>query len=335
MKTPIRIAVTTGDIDGIGTEVTAKAFAKLRPKPGVHFYLWRSPRCPPSHLAMIDRVFRRITVTSWPEALKVTTNTYKDIVDISSLLPPPIWVETTAQASHFGHISGMVTAPLSKTSIMAAGLDDIGHTDILKRVSKSKELFMGFIGDKFNVLLATGHIPLSEVSASLTAARLERAIKAADRLRSVLDKKVTTRPMAVIGLNPHAGESGMLGSEELKVHVPVIEKLQDEKFKVEGPLVPDAGFFPSLWKKYSVFIASYHDQGLIPFKMIHGQESGIHITLGLPFVRTSVDHGTAKNIFGKNKADPNSMFLAIEWAIRLCRSDVDLSVERNAKLNKK
>ena len=329
-KEPIRIAITTGDTDGIGTEVTAKALAKLKPKPGVHFYIWRSPRCPSSHLAMIDRVFNRITVTTWPDALKVTTNTHKDIVDISSNLPPPIWVEITALASHFGHISGMVTAPLSKTSIAAAGLSDIGHTDILKRVSKSKELFMGFIGDKFNVLLATGHIALNEVSSSLTPARLERAIKAADRLREVLDKKVSARPMVVVGLNPHAGEAGMLGAEERKVHSPVIERLVADGFQVEGPLVPDAAFFPELWKKYSVYIASYHDQGLIPFKMIHGQEFGIHITMGLPFVRTSVDHGTAKNIFGKNKADPNSMFLAIEWAIRLCRSETDLSI-RNKK----
>ncbi len=329
VKRPIRIAITTGDTDGIGTEVTAKALAKLKPKSGVHFYLWRSPRCPPSHLAMIDRVFKRITVTSWPDALKVSTNSYKDIVDINSHLPPPIWVETTAQASHFGHISGMVTAPLSKTSILAAGLDDVGHTDILKRVSKSKELFMGFIGDKFNVLLATGHIPLSEVASALTSARLERAIQAADRLRQVLEKKISLRPMAVVGLNPHAGEAGMLGAAERKVHAPMIEKLNQLGLKVEGPLVPDAAFFPEFWKKYSVYVASYHDQGLIPFKMIHGQESGIHITLGLPFVRTSVDHGTAKNIFGKNRADPNSMFLAIEWAIRLCKSETDLSFQNN------
>ena len=328
MKKPIRIALTTGDVDGIGTEVTAKALAKLKPKPGIHFYLWRSPRCPAAHLSLIDRNFKRITVSSWPEALKITTSSHKEIIDINSLLPPAVWVETTAQASHFGHLSGMVTAPLSKTSIAAAGFKDIGHTDILKRVSKSKELFMGFIGDKFNVLLATGHIALSEVSSALTPARLERAIRAADRLREVLDKKLVSKPIALVGLNPHAGEEGMIGGEEKKVHVPVLEKLRGEGMKLVGPLVPDAAFFPDAWKQHSVFVASYHDQGLIPFKMIHGQESGIHITMGLPFVRTSVDHGTAKNIFGKNKADPRSMSLAIEWAIRLCKNETDLSVKK-------
>jgi 4-hydroxythreonine-4-phosphate dehydrogenase len=328
VKKPIRIAITTGDVDGIGTEITAKALAKLRPKLGVSFLLWRSPRCPPRQLSMIDRHFRRITVSSWPEALKVPINSHKEIVDICSHLPPPIWVETSAQASHFGHINGMVTAPLSKTAIAAAGLTDIGHTDILKRVSKVKELFMGFIGDHFNVLLATGHIPVELISEQLTTARLERAIKAANRLRSLLDKKFAQKPIALLGLNPHAGEVGLIGLTERKIHLPLIEKLRLEDIKIEGPLVPDAAFFKKSWSEYSVYVANYHDQGLIPFKMIHGQESGIHITLGLPFVRTSVDHGTAKDIFGKNKADPRSMTLAIEWAIRLCRDEADLTVKK-------
>lgn len=328
MKKPLRIAITTGDIDGIGTEITAKALSKLRPQSGVSFLLWRSPRCPASHLRTIDRSFRRITVNSWPEALKIIPNNQKEIVDINSHLPPPAWVETSAQASHFGHIDGMVTAPLSKTTIAAAGFKDMGHTGILKRVSKVRELFMGFVGNEFNVLLATDHIPVAEITAALTAARLERAILAADQLRRVLDKKSATRPIAVLGLNPHAGEEGLLGGTEDKIHRPVIESLCEKGLKISGPMVPDAAFFLKNWKKYSVFVASYHDQGLIPFKMIHGQESGIHVTMGLPFVRTSVDHGTAKDIFGKNKADPSSMRLAIEWAIRLCRESADLRIKK-------
>jgi 4-hydroxythreonine-4-phosphate dehydrogenase len=325
VKKPLRIAITTGDVDGIGTEVAAKALAKIRSKPDVHFLMWRSPRCPSRDLSLIDRYFKRVTVSSWPEALKVPA-TPKLIVDINSNLPPPVWVELSAQASHFGHIDAMVTAPLSKTAIAAAGMQDLGHTGILRRVSKSKELFMGFIGDRFNVLLATGHIPVSEVSEKLTASRLESALRAAESLRLVLDKKPAGRPLALLGLNPHAGEDGLIGKEESKVHRQALEAARESGIAVEGPLVPDAAFFPANWKKFSVFVANYHDQGLIPFKMIHGQEAGIHVTLGLPFVRTSVDHGTAKDIFGKNKADPSSMRLAIEWAIRLCRSSADLEL---------
>lgn len=324
VKKPLRIALTTGDPDGVGTEVTAKALGKIRPVDGVTFLLWRSPRCPNAHLAKIDRHFKRVTVASWPDALKVIPDSHRQIIDINSHLPPPMWVEMSAQASHFGHIDGMVTGPLSKTAIMAAGMKDIGHTGILKRVSKSKELFMGFIGDRFNVLLATGHLPLAEVTASLTAARLERGLLAAEQLRQVLPKRAAVRPIGLLGLNPHAGEEGLVGDTEEKVHKPVLSALREKGLLLEGPLAPDAAFFEKNWRRYSVFVANYHDQGLIPFKMIHGQESGIHITLGLPFIRTSVDHGTAKDIFGKNKADPASMRLAIEWAIKLCRASVDL-----------
>lgn len=324
---PLRIALTTGDADGIGTEVTTKALAKLKSRAGVRFYLWRSPLCPQKHLSHLDRHFKRITVASWPEALKVSADHSRTIIDINSNLPPPIWVETTAQAAHFGHIDAMVTAPLSKTAIASAGLKDMGHTGILRRISKSKELFMGFIGERFNVVLATGHIPIEDIATSLTAARLERAIRAADLLRTVLEKKSATRPLALLALNPHAGENGMIGSNEGKTHRQALESARQRGVKIEGPLVPDAAFFKENWAHYSVYVANYHDQGLIPFKMIHGQESGIQVTLGLPFVRTSVDHGTAKDIFGKNKADASSMALAIDWAIRLSRSDTSLELE--------
>lgn len=325
-KSLLRVGITTGDADGIGSEVTAKALAKLKPQTGVLFYVWRSSRCPAGHLNMIDRSFKRVTVTSWPEALKVTPDSKKVIVDINSNLSPASWVETAAQASLFENLDALVTAPLSKTSIAAAGLADMGHTGILKRVSRSRELFMGFIGSKFNVVLATGHIPIGDIEGALTGARLEKALRAADILRGVLDKKTAARPMALLGLNPHAGEQGMIGTNEEKVHKSAMEAARNRGLKVEGPLVPDAAYLKPNWAKYSVFIANYHDQGLIPFKMIHGQESGIHVTLGLPFVRTSVDHGTAKDLFGKNKADPRSMILAIEWALKLCRSSASLEI---------
>ena len=124
--------------------------------------------------------------------------------------------------------------------------------------------------------------------------------------------------MALVGLNPHAGEKGLIGKFESENLKPVLTQIK-KKHSVEGPLVPDAAFFDDNWKKYSTYVCLYHDQGLIPFKMVHGQDSGVHLTLGLPFIRTSVDHGTAKNIFGKNKANPNSMIEAVDWAIKLAK----------------
>ena len=327
MKAPLRIAITTGDPDGIGFEITAKALAQLRPRKGVTFFMWRSPKSSKRDLHHIDRYFKRITVASWPEALQIKTTSHRELIDIASNLPAALWVEQMAQASLFGHVDGMVTAPLSKTAILAAGLKDMGHTGILKRVAQSQDVFMGFIGDKFNVVLATGHLAIEDVSKSLTPRLLERAILAANQLRQVLNKRQLSRPIALLGLNPHAGEQGMIGDSEAKVHLEALSFAQKSKIAIEGPLVPDVAFFPKNWKRYSVFVANYHDQGLIPFKMIHGQESGIHVTLGLPFVRTSVDHGTAKDIFGKNKADASSMFQAIEWAIRLCRGAADMTIK--------
>ena len=320
-KKILRIAITTGDADGIGTEISAKALAKIGPVTKVSFFLWRSPKCPKSHLAMIDRKFKRVTVSSWAEAQSLSLSSQKQIVDICSNLPPPVWVETSAKASFLGDINAMVTAPLSKTAIAESGMSDIGHTDILSRVCKQKNLYQGFVGAKFNVLLLSAHIPIDRVASQISGENVERAVMAADQLRRWLPKKLQKRPIALLGLNPHAGEDGIIGDQEQSVHKPLVKKLFAGGLNLVGPLVPDAAFFKENWSKYSVFVANYHDQGLIPFKMVHGQESGLHITMGLPFVRTSVDHGTAKNIFGQNKANPASMLLALDWAIQLSRGE--------------
>lgn len=317
MANPIRLAITTGDPDGIGTEITSKALAKLGPKSNVVFYLFRSPQCPPTHLRRIDTRFKRVTVNNWPDALKVRAANSRVIVDINSPAPPAIWVETAAKACLHGHLDGLVTAPMSKTGVRETGMKAIGHTEILANVSQRPDLFMSFAGKHFNVVLATGHIPLQSVSKALTSELLVDAAKAALELRDCLGEKKAKLPIALVGLNPHAGEAGMIGKEEIESFAPALKELKKMGIPVEGPLVPDAAFFPENWKKYSVFVAPYHDLGLVPFKVVHGQESGLHITMGLPFVRTSVDHGTAKNIFGLNKANPGSMLEALKWAILL------------------
>ena len=264
-------------------------------------------------LSLIDQLFK-----TWHEALNVA-DSYKQIVDISSNLSPAKWVETTTRACVHKQLDGMVTAPLSKVEIHKAGYKDIGHTEMLKRISKSSHLFMAFLGTQFNVLLATAHVPISKVPKLLTAEVLESSLRAANELKKLLPKAKTHKPLALCGLNPHAGEQGIIGAEEGDIFKPVLAKLRKARFGIEGPVVPDALFMDHNRKQYSIIVTPYHDQGLIPFKMLHGQESGVHITMGLPFVRTSVDHGTAKDIFGKNKANPNSMVEAIQWAVKLCR----------------
>jgi len=148
----------------------------------------------------------------------------------------------------------------------------------------------------------------------LTSEVLEIALNQALKLRKILKKPLQKLPVALVGLNPHAGESGLLGSEEISTFQPLLKKLKE----VVGPLPPDTAFLKQNWNKFSVFVCPYHDQGLIPFKMIHGTQ-GFHLTFGLTFVRTSVDHGTAFDIYGKNKADGSSMLDAIKACIAMSR----------------
>jgi 4-hydroxythreonine-4-phosphate dehydrogenase len=313
-----KVAITTGDIDGIGTEVSAKALEHLGPSSKYRFFIWRSSATPKADLKRIDKKFQRITVNSFSEALAAKTKGSRVIMDICSELAPAHWVSETAKACMKGDLDALVTGPLSKTGIREAGYSRIGHTEILADVAQVDSLYMGFVGPKFNVVLATGHIPIEKVSQNLRVEKIVEAVQTADQLRLKLPLALQKKPMALVGLNPHAGEHGIIGQEEELVFQKALVRL-NTKFKVVGPLVPDAAFFPDNWKKYSVFIASYHDQGLIPFKLVHGQNAGAHITLGLPFIRTSVDHGCAKDIFGRNQANARSMIDAIEWALKLSR----------------
>jgi 4-hydroxythreonine-4-phosphate dehydrogenase len=310
-----KIVITTGDSDGIGLEVALKALKRLTPQKNVQFILWRSKKINSKLFSLVDR-WNRLTVDSLEDAL--CTDDF-NLVDIASSESPAHWVEASARACLENRVSAMATGPLSKISIKNSGFNDLGHTEILKRVSGANNVNMAFIGKKFSVVLVTDHLPLGKVSRALTADKIIGAIQNSNRLRTLLNNKKRSQPMAVLGLNPHAGEQGLIGGEETDWTEKIIDYGKRHKIPLEVSIVPDAAFLKSNWLKYSLYISLYHDQGLIPFKMIHGQDSGVHITLGIPFIRTSVDHGTAKNIFGKNIANPNSMLDAIRWALKLTR----------------
>lgn len=319
MDRPLRIAVTTGDPDGIGTEVACKALRSVGPTRGVVYYLFRSSACPREHLRLLDKKFERITVRDWPQALKLGVTSGRKLVDIESVLAPAKWVEVVGQAALFGHIDAIATGPLSKTSIHESGVQGLGHTDILKNLSGSPAVHMAFLGEYFNVMLATAHIPIHKVSKALTSEALKQSLENALRFRSLLPKRAAAKPIAVLGLNPHSGENGLIGREEIEVIKPALEEMNAKHACFEGPLVPDAAFHKANWTKYSTYLALYHDQGLVPFKSFHGHRSGVHISVGLPFIRTSVDHGTAKDLFRKDKADYKSMLEALNWAVMLAR----------------
>lgn len=306
-----RILITTGDQDGIGPEVTLKALLQL--KSTKNLFVWCSPE---TYVLFKKKLknqlkFNTVAIPKDKDAfvfLSSFKNNNDELTLIESHQAPPYWVETSAKLCLKKHFYALATAPLSKTLIKSSGLKDIGHTQILARITKSKDLFMFFVGKKFSVLLVTGHIPISKVSDRMTSRLLGAAVKAAVAGLACLDKRQRGLPIRLLGLNPHAGEDGLIGHEERKVFHNIIKKFKNSKIKILGPEVPDAAFLN--YKHTSIYIAPYHDQGLIPFKYAHSRDS-IHLTLGLPFPRSSVDHGTAKDIFGKNKADARSMYMAI------------------------
>lgn len=315
-----KIAITTGDRDGIGFEVAAKALSRIpasAKKNCAIFFLFRhqtQEKTQPRLFRLIDKKWRRITVHSLAEALSLFTakGSLPDnaLVDLSLLSSEAMWVFEAALACKKKTLTSLVTGPLSKKVSAALPGSALGHTGIFRQLFPSNELFMAFIGKHFNVILATDHQPLNEVESLLKSRGLAPAFKAAKDFRALIRSK---KKIAVLGFNPHSGENGLIGDTEMTL----FSSLPRE---IKGPLVPDAAFLKKNWGLYSVFICLYHDQGLIPFKLQHGQDSGMQITLGLPFLRTSVDHGTAFSLFNKNVANANSMLEAIKFSTKITRS---------------
>lgn len=208
--------------------------------------------------------------------------------------------------------SALVTAPISKEAIILSGDKDfIGHTEYLGDAFNVKGYSI-FYGEKWSVILVTSHIPLMSVSRELNQNRLYEVIAVAvDFHRKFYDTSTT---IGVCGLNPHNGEGSMLGLEEQEIVIPIIQVFRSKGIKIEGPIAPDVMFRKANMGQYKTIVALYHDQGLIPFKMLHFY-NGIHMTWGLPFVRVSPSHGVAWDIAGKNIANHTGMLNAIQYGL--------------------
>lgn len=216
-----------------------------------------------------------------------------------------------------GRFDGMVTAPVHKGVINDAGIPFTGHTEYLAELTHSSVVMM-LVGGGMRVTLATTHLPLKDVAAAITADNLESKLRIIQRdlvARFMLDKP----RIAVAGLNPHAGESGHLGREEIDIIIPVLNKLRAEGMQLTGPIPADTLFNPSQLKHYDCVFTMYHDQGLPVLK--HASfGGGINVTLGLPIIRTSVDHGTALELAATGRAHAGSLLAAIEMAIQLAQN---------------
>ena len=211
-------------------------------------------------------------------------------------------------------ISAIATAPVNKEAFAAAGLPWLGHTDLLAHLTGAPRVAMMFFADALRVVLATVHIPLADVPRALTRERLEEVVGLTS---AELPRFGFAAPrLAVCGLNPHAGEHGVIGDEEGRVLAPAIAACRARGISVDGPFPADTIFLRALRGEFDAVVACYHDQGLIPVKLAAFGRA-VNVTLGLPIVRTSVDHGTAFDIAGKGTADPSSLIEAVKLAVRL------------------
>ncbi len=282
-----RVAITVGDPAGIGPEIAARAAAD------------------PAVLKLCEPV-----IYEPPSSLAVTPG---ELSGAAGRAAYDLIVRAVADAQR-GVVQAIATAPVSKEAFRLAGLPWAGHTDLLGHLTGSSHVAMMFDSDVLRVVLATVHIALADVPRQLTQASLEATIDLA--ARELPRFGVSAPRLAVAGLNPHAGEHGLFGTEERDVIEPAIAACRARGVHVSGPFPGDTIFLRATRGEFDLVVACYHDQGLIPVKLAAFGKA-VNVTLGLPIVRTSVDHGTAFDIAGQGKADAGSMIAAVRLAARL------------------
>ena len=231
------------------------------------------------------------------------------------------YIEEAVNYVRRGKLDAVTTCPINKQAIHSAGYPFSGHTELLAHLAQVPFVAMMFVGSKWKVVLVTTHLPLKEVSKWITKDRVLSTIRLTDEgLRKYFD--ITRAKIAVLGLNPHCGEEGLLGEEERMEIIPAIAEARSKGLEVEGPFPADSFFDLSNPLAFDVVISMYHDQGLIPVKMSDFQEA-VNFTLGLPFIRTSVGHGTAYDIAGKGLADPTNLISAVKLASNLSKLNIN------------
>lgn len=328
-KSPIRIGISIGDINGIGPEVVIKALNDVRILQDCSVVIYASTRVLSFHkktLKDIDFQYQSIkdasqldpkkinVINCWEEDAKIEIGQKTEAGGKYAFLS----LEAATADLAANKIDVLVTAPISKETIQRAGFKFPGHTEYLADMSGVKEALMMMVSDNLRVALATTHISLKEVAEVLTKELIAGKIHA---LNASLKKdfKIIRPRIAVLGLNPHAGEKGALGSEEADIINPAIQLAKQDGILVNGPFPADGFFGSSALGQYDAILAMYHDQGLAPFKAL-AFESGVNFTAGLPIVRTSPDHGTAFDIAGNDKASEYSLRNAIYLALDIYRN---------------
>ncbi|WLE95150.1 MAG: 4-hydroxythreonine-4-phosphate dehydrogenase PdxA [Candidatus Electrothrix communis] len=230
------------------------------------------------------------------------------------------YIRAAVEHTQRGDFAAMVTCPISKKALNNAGIHFPGHTEMLAHLTETDHYRMMLAGSRLRVVLVTIHEPLAKIAEMLTVAEIQDCIKmTATSLRK--DFSISSPRIAVAALNPHAGEQGMFGQEEIEIIKPALDRYEqgDCTAEISGPWPPDTIFYKAANGEFDAVVCMYHDQGLIPFKLLHFQD-GVNVTLGLPIVRTSVDHGTAYDIAGQGKADSASLEAAWQMAAQIAQN---------------
>lgn len=323
----VRIGLTLGDLNGIGPELSLAAADAVRMGdfPDTDLVLVGCARILAQQARALGR-FCPVTwqpsreagppfpVTVWDPAPDARLRWVPGKLRASASRAACDWIDLAVEACLDGRLDALVTAPISKEGLHRAGIPFSGHTERIAARAGVGRFGMLLAGGPLRVLLATRHIALRDVPGALTFDTVSEAIDLAGEALPWLG--LPGGVIGVCGLNPHAGEGGALGEEERLVIRPAIEAARRRGWNVRGPLAGDSAFYRAARGEFALLVAMYHDQGLGPLKLV-GFETGVNVTLGLPFVRTSPDHGTAFDLANRKLASPRSLLEAVRWARNL------------------
>lgn len=311
------VAITTGEPAGIGPEVSLKAAlsitdpivligsqALLEKEASRLGFAWPLP----AHIRILDIP---LDAPALPGQLDVRNATY---------------VLNTLRQAHYGAMenqwAAIVTAPVQKSIIIESGIPFTGHTEFFQDLAGVQRVVMMLTSnerpDAMKVALATTHLPIAALSSAITGTLLDEVLETLHHALKV-DYGFSSPRILVTGLNPHAGENGHIGREEIETITPALQRAQAKGMQIIGPVPADTAFIPGHWDQYDAVLCMYHDQGLPVLKHV-GFQDGVNVTLGLPYIRTSVDHGTALDIAGTSKADERSMISALKLAHYLSKN---------------
>lgn len=344
MSRKLIVGITQGDGNGIGYEVIIKALGDDRMLDMCTPVIYGSSKIFGFYRKMIHNLEAGTMNTNVIASAK---EVHPKRINIVNCLPDNVFVEpgqSTPESAKSamtslecavndlkaGYIDVLVTAPINKRAMVNEGFGYTGHTEYLEKEFGSDEVLMIMVSDQLKVGVVTGHIPIKEVCSQLSSEKILKKLRLMDASLK-RDFAVDSPKIAVLGLNPHCGDGGLLGEEEQKIILPAVQAACKEGILAFGPYSPDGFFGLGNYRKYDAVLAMYHDQGLTPFKAL-SFEQGVNYTAGLPVVRTSPDHGTAYEMAGRDLADPHSMRAAIFTAMDVYNNRLDYDDLQENKL---